>query len=38
MAEMELKIKVEVEAREVLTRNYEISMNNGASRLNVETS
>jgi hypothetical protein len=37
MAQLEDKIKTEVEARENLTRVYENSLNNGVTKLNDET-
>jgi hypothetical protein len=37
MAQLEDKIKTEVEARENLTRVYENSLNNGVNKLNDET-
>jgi hypothetical protein len=37
MAQLEDKIKTEVEARENLTRVYENSLNSGVNKLNDET-
>lgn len=37
MAQLEDKIKTEVQAREKLTQTYEQSLNRGAQKLNQET-
>ena len=37
MAQLEDKIKSEVQARELLTQTYEHSLNKGVNRLNNET-